>query len=98
MGATTFVTVGHGKTAAEAFKAAREDAQYSYGHDGYTGTIAEKSNFQEVSVASSILEDCNALDAKIEDLTDTVFNDKWGPAGCIKLKTGEYVFFGWASE
>jgi hypothetical protein len=23
--------------------------------------------------------------------------DKWGPAGCIKVAEGEYLFFGWAS-
>jgi hypothetical protein len=27
-----------------------------------------------------------------------VYDDKWGPAACLKVKEGEWVFFGWASE
>jgi hypothetical protein len=42
MGATTFTTKAHGKTVAEAFHSAVEDAYYWNGHGGYSGTIAEK--------------------------------------------------------
>ena len=27
-----------------------------------------------------------------------VYNDKWGPSLAIELKTGEYLFVGWASS
>ena len=27
-----------------------------------------------------------------------LFNDKWGPAVCVEVKTGVFVFFGFASE
>lgn len=42
MGATTFQTYGFGKDLQDAFRQAREDAAWEYGHGGYTGTIAEK--------------------------------------------------------
>ncbi len=42
MGGTEFWVEGRGATAAEAFNAARAEAQYDRGHEGYTGTIAEK--------------------------------------------------------
>jgi hypothetical protein len=42
MGGTEFWVEGRGATAAEAFNAARREAQYEHGHGGYTGTIAEK--------------------------------------------------------
>jgi hypothetical protein len=45
MGAANFQTTGQGKTPAEAFYAAREHAAWESGHGGYTGTIAEKSEF-----------------------------------------------------
>ena len=47
MGATTFdhAVIGKFENAREAFKKAIEEAEYSYGHDGYTGSIAEKESF-----------------------------------------------------
>lgn len=90
MGATTFVTIASGKTAAAAFKKAVKQAQYDYGHAGYTGTIAEKHDFIEIAPIDkeSIYAMCN----------DARFVDKWGPAGCFKSGKNEYTFFGWASE
>lgn len=45
MGATDFETVACGEDATDAFSRAVEDAQYRHGHEGYTGTIAEKDGF-----------------------------------------------------
>ena len=45
MGASQFITVAKGRTAEDAFRAAREEALYEDGHGGYTGTIAEKRGF-----------------------------------------------------
>ena len=45
MGATNYITVSKGKNAKEAFESARSQAQWDYGHGGYTGTIAEKDSF-----------------------------------------------------
>lgn len=50
MGAADFTTIATGKTVGEAFNKARRDAQYEFGHGGYTGTIAEKGDFIEIPV------------------------------------------------
>jgi hypothetical protein len=92
MGADTFCCNAQGKTAQEAFSYAVESAQYQNGHGGYTGTIAEKSSFKMFQLPKD-----KKLSDYIEELTDTVLEDKWGPAGCIEVKPGEFVFFGWAS-
>lgn len=97
MGAETFMVKGKGKNAAEAFETAREKAFYDYGHAGYTGSIAEKHSFTmipfngETSEAGRFAED-------LIDKGDRRIDDKWGPAGCIDLKNGEFLFFGWASS
>ncbi len=44
MGAEGFTTFAKGRTAKEAFEKAVTEAQYEYGHGGYTGTIAEKEH------------------------------------------------------
>lgn len=50
MGADNFAqTVTGCKTASEAFDYAVEQAEYAYGHAGYTGTIAEKDSFVVVT-------------------------------------------------
>ncbi len=45
MGATEFSTTAKGRTAHDAFQAAREEAAYWHGHGGYTGSVAEKHDF-----------------------------------------------------
>jgi len=49
MGAADFFDEGYGATAKEAFAEVVEEARYEYGHGGYTGSIAEKSNFVMVT-------------------------------------------------
>jgi len=46
MGGTNFTHVVAGKTADDAFRKAQQDAEYDYGHSGYTGTVAEKPGFR----------------------------------------------------
>jgi hypothetical protein len=48
MGAAPFITYSAGADATTAFWTAVTSAQYAYGHDGYTGTIAEKTAFAVV--------------------------------------------------
>ena len=96
MGATTFITSGNGSTAKKAFQTAVEEANYMYGHSGYTGTIAEKLSFVEIQCpeGTAPMEFARELMEK----EDSRIDDKWGPAGCIKVMDGKYLFFGWASE
>lgn len=101
MGGCTFNDVVSGENARDAFNTVTEQARWENGHGGYTGTIAEKRDF--------ILMDVS--DAKREELVKTGWvewspddplwarvGDKWGPAGCIDLKDGRFLFFGWASS
>ena len=100
MGADRFDTRAWGKTAKQAFNRAVKQAQYDHGHSGYTGTIAEKCDFE---VFESPIEDVYAfidaidrycydnvchIDEKYKDIVARaakVYDDKWGPAVCIPL-------------
>jgi len=101
MGSNEFIQVSKGKTANEAFTNAVLQAEYDHGHSGYTGTIAEKDAFVEIPLPKKGKKDPEerAVDyaTKLLADNDARIDDKWGPAGCIKIKTGMYLFFGWAS-
>ena len=96
MGAEVFYTKVKGDSAESAFKKAKEDAFYMYGHRGYTGSIAEKSNFVVIPLPEGI--DPGTYVDQLIDECDARIDSKWGPAGCLSLGDGEYVFFGWASS
>ena len=104
MGACDFDCDARGKTAREAFRSAVEQAQYDYGHAGYTGTIAEKDQFVEIPVPEG--KTANEFVAELMRDNDSRINDKWGPAGCVKVPKEEtreghddvYLFFGYASS
>ena len=96
MGADTFMGRARGKTANEAFRSARAEALYECGHGGYTGTIAEKHSF--VMIQLPVGKDARQYADELIGNGDSRIDDKWGPAGCIKTKEGEYLFFGWASS
>jgi hypothetical protein len=96
MGADTFFNTVTGKTANEAFKNIVADAQYEHGHGGYTGTIAEKGSFVMINLPKG--QDAREYANKLIDDCDPRVDDKWGPAGCIEVKKGEFLFFGWASS
>lgn len=94
MGADWFETEAYGADAKAAFKTAREEAQCDRGHGGYTGTIAEKHTFKLVTPGGNeTLRDF--LDRMADD---PKFDDKWGPAGAVRVEEGKYIFFGWASS
>ena len=94
MGSDQFTARGYGKTAAEAFADARRSALRECGNGGYTGSIAEKSTFQEVTPRPG--ETRKACLLRHEEAG--TFDDKWGPAGAIKVNAGEWFFFGYASS
>lgn len=97
MGGTTFECVAEGQVAAEAFRAAVEQAQYDHGHAGYSGTIAEKHSYVMITHQRQALEDAEELARKLIEGDDPRISDKWGDAGCIPVENGRYLFFGWAS-
>ena len=96
MGATTFITSGKGKTAEEVFQNLVQEANCTYGCHGYTGTIAEKNSFKITRYQEK--KDSMMYPRQVMDRDDPIIDDKWGSATCIKLKDGEYLFFGLASE
>jgi hypothetical protein len=114
MGAETFWMRASGKTAKDAFASARSQAQWDHGHSGYTGTIAEKQDFVVIKIPevdalpkSSGPDDINMIERSqaahkaaeaLIDARDSRVDDKWGPAGCIEIGGGEFLFFGWASS
>ena len=105
MGGCTFITSGEGKSAQEVFDKLKKQAQYDYGHSGYTGTIAEKDSFTMIDFPVNTLANEKERKPivlyfinKMIDEGDPRIDDKWGPAGCIEWWPNCYVFFGWASE
>ena len=95
MGATTFSQTGKGKTAKEAFVAARQEALHENGHRGYTGSLAEKHEFTMITPPAGV--DPVAFAHDLVENDDPRVSDKWGPAGCVKVGPDQYMFFGWAS-
>lgn len=100
-GGNTFFTVSSGSTAKDAFENARSMALGEYAseygeYEGYSGTIAEKHNFVMIDLPKG--EDAYKYAEKLIDDGDRRIDDKWGPAGCIKLSAGKFLFFGWASS
>lgn len=101
MGADTFSMRVKGNSAKEAFTQAVQQAQYDYGHAGYTGTIAEKGDFIMIKPSPERLEEIKNTrwyDYSSDDPLWEKVDDKWGPAGCIDLEDGSFLFFGWASS
>lgn len=98
MGASGFMTISPGKTAQEAFSSAVKEAKYESGHGGYTGTIAEKDCSVTIEPAKTFtLTDAKKLANKLMNEDDKRIADKRGPAGCIKIDDGRFLFFGYAS-
>jgi hypothetical protein len=96
-------TEARGATAKDAFDSAVREAQYDYGHAGYTGTIAEKDEFTVISDAVGMTRTmATALAEKLLRDGDKRIDDKWGPAGVIRFgEVGQepgWLFFGWASS
>lgn len=101
MGAVEFFCEAEGASAKDAFHQAVEEAQWENGHEGYSGTIAEKNTFKLVHVAEGA-DPWKTAETMLYD--QGKFDDKWGPAGCMVVrhpdngKLGKYLFFGYASS
>ena len=113
MGAELFENREWGASAKEAFNNAVKQAEYDYGHRGYTGTIAEKTTFVMIPLEKGYSpEDIKEL---LVVMGDERIDDKWGDAGCIEIPPEFYteddkvykekhplehlyLFFGWASS
>ena len=96
MGSQVFTTIGTGASVQAAFNDEVEHACFNHGHGGYSGTIAEKSEFVMIPcLPGQTAEDTANI---LIDKDDPRITDKWGPAGCIDMGDGDFLFFGWASS
>ncbi|MBL8715140.1 MAG: hypothetical protein JNL79_04060 [Myxococcales bacterium] len=98
MGADEFFTTSKGDSAREAFGAATRQAAYEDGHGGYTGTIAEKHDFVMLTDRKMLKKEAFELAQDLIEKGDRRACDKWGPALCIALEDGRFLFFGLASS
>lgn len=102
MGAESFEVEVGGTSMKEAFDLAVTNAQYDFGHAGYTGTIAEKDNFVDLTrFVAHLANPDERREATFYDEDNELWeivDDKWGPAGGVELTQGLYLFFGWASS
>lgn len=98
MGERTFLHREHRRSMVNdtttAFASAVIDANAEFGDDGYTGTIAEKSDFVVIGKAGT-WEDAEAIAAGLLAAGDPRTTDKWGPCGCIETPDG-FLFYGWS--
>jgi len=63
-------------------QAVRDMSRIGFDDDGDPKTDAVQAKYPKLPIAAMF----------------EVYNDKWGPALAIELKTGEYLFVGWASS
>ena len=96
MGKQYFEVIVEGSNAQQAFEIARDDALRNHGHSGCTGTIAEKETFTIVSMLPSTLSSKKAIKATVRKLRDSTFSSIHYPAGCIRLSSKQFLFFGWS--
>ena len=107
MGAATFTNYQSGEAVEDCFKNAVANALHCHGHGGYTGTIAEKTSYTIIDGEGMPYQRAVTLAVGMLSERDNRVDDKWGPAGAIRVKqrvsqhharmTG-WLFFGWASE
>lgn len=102
MGAATFVDLGTGPTAKDAFDDLVDQARHENGAGGYTGSIAEKAfpGFTMIDPTEDTSNwsqyDYETWAWKLLSDDDERVADKRGPAGCTQLGNNEFLFFGWA--
>lgn len=85
-----FVERYRGADAHEAFRVGSRVSRSAHGMG--KGNLCDKSSFITIESASRVIHDD---DVWLQSLPPAVF-DLWGPAGCINLGGGNYIFFGYS--
>lgn len=68
MGAEWFEQYGVGKTMKGAFSAAHKEALYEYGHRGYTGSLAEKGSYVDMTAKFPKFSNDEELEAILRNI------------------------------
>ena len=100
MGAYYFQVFSPVLDVAEAFNVLTQQARWKNGHGGYTGTIAEKNDYETVSEQPIVKQEVDDWVTRYGIQHD---HDKWGPAWHVPVcdKDGKligHLFFGYASS
>ena len=107
MGAHNFATTAYGKTAADAYRIACDNATAEHGWDAYNGTISTTEGFREVPLGQRMF-----TTAAIRRWEDRVLEDdrfeKRGDCACLALPQSHakgqgrgvraFFFVGWAAS
>ncbi|MFJ4680586.1 hypothetical protein [Kitasatospora sp. NPDC088783] len=87
MGAADFTAYQDGTDVDQAFRDAVDAARCEYGSRSYTGTIAEKDDYQVVTDTPLTMEAAEDLAGRIMSAADHPSRDKRGPACAIPVLT-----------
>lgn len=100
MGALPFLTVTDGVDVAQTFCEAVEQAQYAYGHAGYSGSLAEKESYVVIEATPMTEDVAKSMAERLINADDARIAAPRGPAGAIAVTNGAehtgWLFFGWA--
>lgn len=100
MGATEFYCYENGETASDAFRAAVQEARKAHGTEGYSGTIAEKTDYRVFTRKEVGDENPRDFAQRLVRSEDPRINEKRGPAGCLDVSDSDeprdWLFFGWS--
>lgn len=96
MGAEYFQVKATGNTIDDAFQNAVAEARSQIeDDDGYSGTLAEKTDYQ-LHPNLMGLEPKQFISYILD--ADEDADDKWGPANAIEVGPNTWIFFGYASS
>ena len=98
MSSERFFCESTGSSPSQAFKRAVNKAFYDHGHNGYTGTIAEKEEEGYIIFKLPKGRDPQDYASELIDQNGSKIRTKYDPAGCIKIDKGKYLFFGHAQS
>jgi len=88
MGAQEFSVYAVAKTPQDAFRKAQREADDYYGHrEGYSGQINSKHEFVVVPYEKYKGREAEKVAWELVEQNWRGLDDKWGPAGCIEIKT-----------
>ena len=85
MGANFFEVESSCENLEEAFQEEVNEALSHYGNGGYTGTIAEKESYIQLSDKVMWADEAETLANKLLEENNEQISDKWGPAGALPI-------------